>query len=134
MKQQCENALTIARWLERHPRIANVNYPGLRDLGAAEAQFTNQGRGGMLSFDIRDAGRDEVFAFLKGIKLVRSAVTLGDVYTLALYPAMSSHRALTPEQRSAGGIGDGLVRLSVGIEDVDDLIHDLDQALCSVPR
>jgi cystathionine gamma-synthase/methionine-gamma-lyase len=134
MKRQSENAATIARWLERHPRIAHVNYPGLRGLGAAETQFNNSGRGGMLSFDIRDAGRDEVFAFLKAIRLVQSAITLGDVYTLALYPAMSSHRALTPEQRAAAGIGEGLVRLSVGIEDVDDLIGDLDRALCSIPK
>lgn len=133
MKQQCENALAIARWLERHPRVAKVNYPGLRDLGPAEGQFNNPGRGGMLSFDIRDAGRDEVFAFLKALRLVQSAITLGDVYTLALYPAMSSHRALTPEQRAAAGIGDGLVRLSAGIEDVEDVIEDLERALCSVP-
>jgi len=132
MKQQSANAQAIAEWLQRHPRVSNVNYPGLCTPGPLEKQFNNVARGGMVSFDIRDAGRREVFVFLEAVKLVRSAITLGDVYTLALYPAMSSHRALTPEQRAGAGIGDGLVRLSVGIEDVEDLIGDLEQALHAI--
>jgi cystathionine gamma-synthase/methionine-gamma-lyase len=128
MRQQCENAAAIAGWLESHSRISRVHYPGAGSAIAAR-QFNSCHRGAIVSFEIRDAGRADVFSFLQALTLVRSAVTLGDVYTLALYPAMSSHRALTPEQRAAIGIGDGLVRLSVGIEDVEDLIEDLDRAL-----
>jgi cystathionine gamma-synthase/methionine-gamma-lyase len=133
MREQSRNACEIARWLANHPRVERVHYPGFADLGPAERQFNHDGRGGMVSFDIRDAGRAEVFAFLESLRLVRSAATLGDVYTLALYPAISSHRSLTPEQRAAAGIGDGLIRLSVGIENVEDVIADLDQALAVIP-
>lgn len=134
MREQCRNAGTVANWLAGHLRVAQVHYPGLCNPETAASQFRNDGRGAMVSFDIREAGRDEVFAFLKSLKLVRSAVTLGDVYTLALYPAMSSHRALTAEQRTAVGIGDGLIRLSVGVEDVEDVIADLDQGFDSIAR
>jgi cystathionine beta-lyase/cystathionine gamma-synthase len=83
----------------------------------------------MVSFEIAGAGRAEVFRFMEALKLILPATTLGDVYSLALYPAHSSHRALSPQERAAIGIGDGLVRLSVGIEDVEDIIADLKQAL-----
>jgi len=83
----------------------------------------------MISFDLAGAGRAEVFRFMEALDLVQPATTLGDVYTLTLYPAMSSHRALDPETRRRIGIGDGLVRLSVGIEDPGDIILDLEQAL-----
>ena len=83
----------------------------------------------MLSIDIRDAGREQAFAFLEALKMVVPATSLGDVYSLSLYPAMSSHRALTPEEREAIGIGEGLLRISIGIEDPEDILADLDQAL-----
>ncbi len=127
--RQSMNAAEIAAWLIDHPAIAHVNYPGLEDLGGAEAVFNDDRRGGMISFDIAGADRDAVFRFLESLKLIMPATTLGDVYSLTLYPAISSHRALTPEQRAEIGIGDGLVRLSVGIEDVEDIMADLDQAL-----
>ena len=79
--------------------------------------FAGRGFGGMLSFDLRDAGQADVFRFMEALELVLPATTLGDVYSLTLYPAHSSHRQVTPEVRAAIGIGDGLVRLSVGIED-----------------
>ena len=85
----------------------------------------------MISFDIAGAGRDEAFRFLESLKLIMPATTLGDVYSLTLYPAISSHRALSPEQRAEIGIGDGLIRLSVGIENVEDIMADLDQALAA---
>jgi cystathionine gamma-synthase/methionine-gamma-lyase len=83
----------------------------------------------MMSFDLRDAGQEEVFRLLEALELVLPATTLGDVYSLTLYPAHSSHRQVTPEVRASLGIGDGLVRLSVGIEDPEDIIADLAQAL-----
>ncbi len=77
-------------------------------------------------------GRDEALRFLAALRMVRPATTLGDVYSLVLYPAMSTHRDLSPQERAAAGIGNGLLRLSVGIEDVADILVDLDQALDAV--
>jgi cystathionine beta-lyase/cystathionine gamma-synthase len=127
--KQSENAATIAVWLVDHPRVSKVHYPGLMDLGRANAQFNSAHRGGMISFEIADATKAEVFRFMEALQLCVPATTLGDVYSLVLSPASSSHRALTPEQRAEIGISDGLVRLSVGIEDVEDIVNDLDQAL-----
>lgn len=129
MRQHSDNAATVARWLEDDPRVSRVNYPGLTDLGGAESMFNRPERGGMISFEIANAGRDDVFRYLEGLRLVVPATTLGDVYSLVLYPAISSHRAVPPEERARIGISDGLVRLSVGIEEVDDIIADLDRAL-----
>jgi len=132
MAQQCENAARIAAWLDAHPKIAGVRYPGLPSHpqhALARQLFPTGLFGAMISFDIRGAARREVFRFMESLRLILPATSLGDVYTLALYPAHSSHRALSPEQRAAIGIGDGLVRLSVGIEDAEDIIADLAQAL-----
>ncbi len=133
-RQQCASAATIANWLSTHPAVERVYFPGLADLGPATAQFNGPERGAMLSFDIKDGGRDEVFRFMEAVTLCLPATTLGDVYSLVLYPPISSHRALTPEQRAEIGIRDSLVRLSVGIEDVEDIIADLDQALAAATR
>jgi len=132
MRQHSANAQTVAEWLVRHPAIAHVNYPGLpehpqHDLAAR--LFGGRGFGGMVSFDLRGADQAQVFAFMEALELVLPATTLGDVYSLTLYPTHSSHRYVTPEIRAALGIGDGLVRLSVGIEDAADIIADLAQAL-----
>jgi cystathionine gamma-synthase/methionine-gamma-lyase len=131
MERQCANAAVLADWLSQHPRISRVYYPSLAPLGDAECIFNGTPRGGIVSFDIAGAGRDEVFQFLRGLRICLPVTTLGDIYTMALYPAMSTHRTLTPQERENAGIGDGLVRLSAGIEDVADLIEDLDRALGS---
>jgi cystathionine beta-lyase/cystathionine gamma-synthase len=132
MRQHCENALTIARWLENFPLIKTVNYPGLASHpqhAVTRKLHSEQGFGGMLSFEISGGDQKIVFKFMQALKLIQPATTLGDVYSLALYPAMSSHRAMTLEQRQEVGISDSLVRLSVGIEDANDIIADLEQAL-----
>jgi len=85
-----------------------------------------------LSFELWDAGQAEVFRFMEALELVLPATTLGDVYSLTLYPAHSSHRQLSPGVRAALGIGEGLVRLSVGIEQAEDIIADLAQALAKM--
>jgi cystathionine gamma-synthase/methionine-gamma-lyase len=131
MKQQSDNAQIVADWLVADARVARVHYPGLTDLGGAEVMFNRPERGGMISFEIANAGKDDVFWFLEALRLVVPATTLGDVYSLVLYPAISSHRAVPAEERARIGISDGLVRLSVGIEDVDDIIADLDRALAA---
>ncbi len=135
MAQHCRNAMEVARWLVGHPRILRVNYPGLDSHpqhGLAAELFREGGFGGMISFEIADADRGTVFCFMEALELVLPATTLGDVYSLTLHPASSSHRALTPEQRAQVGIGEGLVRLSVGIEAASDIIADLEQALAQV--
>jgi len=136
MAQHCRNAAAVAAWLAKHPRsqdtIARVNYPGLPDHpqhDVATRLFRDGCYGGMVSFEIAGADQAQVFRFMEALQLVLPATTLGDVYSLTLYPAHSSHRALSPEERTAIGIGEGLVRLSVGIEDVEDIIADLGQAL-----
>jgi cystathionine gamma-synthase/methionine-gamma-lyase len=131
MKQHCQNAQQVAEWLAQHPRVAKVNYPGL----AAHPQHALADKllggryGGMLSFEIKDAGKAEVYRFMEALDICLPATTLGDVYSLVLHPATSSHRSLTPEQRAQVGISDGLVRLSAGIEAVEDILSDLEGAL-----
>jgi cystathionine gamma-synthase/methionine-gamma-lyase len=137
MNQHCANARIVAEWLLDQPGVAQVNYPGLADHpqhGLAARLFGGYGFGGMLSFDLAQAGQAEVFRFMEALKLVLPATTLGDVYSLTLYPAHSSHRQVGPQVRAGLGIGDGLVRLSVGIEDAGDIIADLDQALETLGR
>jgi cystathionine gamma-synthase/methionine-gamma-lyase len=133
--KQFENASRLAEWLVDQPRVARVNYPGLPDHPQhtlARRLFEEKGYGGMLSFEIAGAGRAEIFRFMESLRLCLPATTLGDVYSLVLYPAMSSHRSLSEAERREVGIGDGLVRLSAGIEDVQDLIADLEQALAKI--
>ena len=134
-RQQCRNAEQLAAWLQEHPRIARVVYPGLPDHPEHErAREQFDGRfGAMLAFEIEGADQTAVFRFMEHLRLVQPGTSLGDCYTLVLYPAHASHRALTPAQRRAVGISDGLVRLSAGTEDVEDLIEDLSQALAEQP-
>jgi cystathionine gamma-synthase len=132
MERQCRNAAEVAAWLASHPAVAKVNYPGDAnhpDAATIGRLFPDGLRGAMVSFDLKDAGREQVFAFMNRLKLVVKATSLGDVHTMVLYPAIASHRDLAPKQRLRVGIGDGLVRLSVGIEAMEDVIADLDQAL-----
>jgi cystathionine beta-lyase/cystathionine gamma-synthase len=132
MVQHCHNAAQVAAWLQGHPRISRVNYPGLTDHPQHEVAtrlFRPGCYGGMISFEIADANQATVFAFMEALQLCLPATSLGDVYSLVMYPAHSSHRALTPEERAQIGIGEGLVRFSVGIEDGEDIIADLEQAL-----
>ena len=132
MVQHCRNAAQVAAWLQGHPRISRVNYPGLTDHPQHELAtrlFRPGCYGGMISFEIADADQARVFAFMEALQLCLPATSLGDVYSLVMYPAHSSHRALTPEERAQIGIGQGLVRFSVGIEDIGDIIADLGQAL-----
>ena len=132
MRQHCENAMAVARWLEEHPAVGRVNYPGLPSHPQhplAKELFEERGYGGMLSFELEGADQSAVFRFFERLRLCMPVTTLGDVYTLVMYPAHSSHRAIDPEERARIGIGDGLVRVSVGIEAVEDVLADLDQAL-----
>jgi cystathionine gamma-synthase/methionine-gamma-lyase len=131
-RQQFDNAQHVAEWLRSHPRVAKVNYPGLaghpqRDLAAR--LFEGRGNGGVLSFEIKEADKAAVYRFMEALNVCLPATTLGDIYSLVLHPATSSHRSLTAEERLRIGIPDGLVRLSTGIESADDILADLETAL-----
>jgi cystathionine gamma-synthase/methionine-gamma-lyase len=137
MREHCANAQAVAAWLVGRQDVDGVHYPGLShhpQHALAQQLFDGRGFGGMLSFELRGAGQPEVFRFMEALELVQPATTLGDVYSLTLYPAHSSHRQVGPEVRASLGIKDSLVRLSVGIEDPDDIIADLAQALDQVKR
>ncbi|HQY30530.1 MAG TPA: PLP-dependent aspartate aminotransferase family protein [Thermomicrobiales bacterium] len=131
VRQQSENAAAVATALVAHPSIAAVYYPGLNGAAVPDI-FCNQHRGGMISFEIAGASRDDVFKFMEALRLIRPTTSLGDVYSLVLYPAMATHRDLDPEQCAAVGVAEGLVRMSCGIEDAADLIGDLEQALANI--
>lgn len=129
VRAQSDGAAALVAWLRAHPLVETVYYPEDAAIGAAAAIFNDHRRGGMIAFEIRDADRSAAFRFMEALKLIIPATTLGDVYTLVLHPVMSSHRALSTEQREEVGIRESLIRLSVGIEDFDDITADIDQAL-----
>ena len=129
IERQNASAMTIARWLERHPRVSQVNYPGLESHPQhAIAAGQMRGFGGMLSFAL-SGGFDEVTRVLPKLKRMHRAANLGAVETVGGPPATTSHVECSREERAAMGIPEGLIRYSVGIEAVDDLIADLSQAL-----
>jgi cystathionine beta-lyase/cystathionine gamma-synthase len=125
-----ENAAALAAFFADRAELQAVHYPGtrgVRDSALAE-QLLPRGRGPMLSIDLRGGGT-AADAFIRGLDGIRLAPSLGDVATTVSYPASTSHRAMSPQQRTALGIGDGLVRISVGIEHIDDLKAEFDAAL-----
>jgi cystathionine gamma-synthase len=129
VREQNRNAMAIATFLEDHPQTAGVFYPGLKsNPGHAIADRQMDGFGGVLSFQVK-GGMERVKKLLPLLKYAHCAANLGSVETIAGPPAMTSHVECTAEERAAMGIPESLIRYSVGVEDVDDLIQDLDQAL-----
>ncbi len=125
------NALAVARWLEEHPAVGQVIYPGLESHPQhALARHQMRGFGGVVSFDIGSEARAE--QCIDALRLCTIAASLGDVKTLVLQPARMSHRFMPPDARATAGITPGLIRLSVGLEDAEDIIADLEQALARV--
>lgn len=136
MERQCANACRLAAWLKEHPAVERVHYcgdPSHPDARAIRRLLPANLNGALVSFEIRDAGQQEIFQFMDRLKLVVTGTSLGDVHSLLLYPAMASHRDIAPKQRARLGICENLVRLSAGIEAVEDIIEDLDQALAPAP-
>jgi len=130
MQRHCENALAVAQWLERHPRVERVLYPGLPSHPQhALAKRQMRGLGGGMVTMLLEGGVDDARRFLERCALFTLAESLGGVESLIEHPAIMTHASVPADVRAQLGIGDTLVRLSVGIEDVDDLIADLDQAL-----
>ena len=128
LKKQCENALQIAQFLESHPKVKKVNYAGLTS--NPQYKFNRncfQGFSGMLSFEIK-GGFEAAKKFMSKLRLIKFTVSLGDVASLVSHPASTSHIYLEPHEREKIGVTDGLIRLSIGIESLDDLIEDLKTA------
>lgn len=129
MARHNQNALAVAKFLESHPSVQRVFYPGLPSHPQHElAKRQMRGFGGMVSFEVK-GGRKEAENLLRQVKVIKRATSLGGVDSLVSMPLNSSHSALSPQERERLGIRDSLVRLSVGIEDAEDLFDDLDAAL-----
>jgi len=127
-----QNADVIARWLEAHPKVASVRYIGLPSHPQHElARRQMRGFGSMIAFELQ-GGYEAGKTLMNHVRLATLAVSLGGVETLIEHPASMTHASMSKESREAAGFTDGLVRYSVGIEDVDDLIADLEQALAKV--
>ena len=133
MGRHCANAQQVAAFLEQHDQIAWVNYPGLPGNRYYERarKYMPNGTCGVISFGVK-GGRKTAEAFMKHLKIAMIATHVADARTCVLHPASSTHRQMTDEELIAGGVAPDLVRLSVGIEAVDDIIVDLDQALRAV--
>jgi cystathionine beta-lyase/cystathionine gamma-synthase len=128
--RQCENARLISSRLASHPKISKVHHPALTghpDTKVAHRLLSDTG--GLVSFELATDGREAAFRFLNSLKLCVRAPSLGDIYTLAIHPATTSHRELSPSRRERLGVRENLIRLSCGIEHPDDVISDLEQAL-----
>jgi len=135
MRQQCQNAEQVAAWLQTHPGVEEVHFPGLPghpQHTLAKQLFEGRGYGGVLSFAIKEADKSLVYRFMESLTVCLPATTLGDIYSLILHPATSSHRGLTAEERLRIGIPDGLVRLSTGIESSEDILADLESAFAKL--
>jgi cystathionine beta-lyase/cystathionine gamma-synthase len=132
MERQCGNACRVASWLAGHPGVERVYFPADAahpDAATIRQQFPPGLYGAIVSFELKGAAQADVFRFMDALKMVVRATSLGDVHTMMLYPVMSSHREISPKHRERMGIRENLVRLSVGIEALEDIIGDLEQAL-----
>ncbi|HSD92033.1 MAG TPA: O-acetylhomoserine aminocarboxypropyltransferase [Methyloceanibacter sp.] len=132
MQRHCDNALKVATWLSNHEKIAWVNYAGLpgNEFHALAERYAPKGAGAVFTFGLK-GGYDAGIALVSNVKLFSHLANIGDTRSLIIHPASTTHRQLTDEQRQSAGAGAEVVRLSVGLEDADDLIADLDQALAA---
>lgn len=130
MQRHCENGATIAHWLRKHPKVAKVYWPGFEDHpGHVVAKKQMSDFGGMLSFELKNNSVEEAMRVLSSTKLFSLAESLGGVESLINHPASMTHASIPREERIKNGLSDSLIRLSVGIEDADDLVEDLKQAI-----
>lgn len=128
MEKHCQNAMKVAEFLEKHPKVKNIEYPGLKSFKYYEiAKKQMNLPGAMIAFEI-EGGKEAGVKLMNSVKLCTLAVSLGDAETLIQHPASMTHSPYTPEERTAAGISEGLIRLSVGLENADDIIEDLKNA------
>ncbi|MGV3559658.1 cystathionine gamma-synthase [Larkinella arboricola] len=130
MQRHCENALKIAHYLSQHPKVGKVNYPGLENHPQHElAKRQMRGFGGMVSFELQGDSLPEAVRVMESFKVFSLGESLGGVESLCTHPASMTHASIPKEEREKNGLKDTLIRLSVGVEDVEDLIADLEQAI-----
>lgn len=130
LQRQLDNALELAKWLQRHPRVQQVNYPGLPDDPNHELanKYLSHGYGGVLSFEI-DGTKEQTKKVVNNMKLVSHVANIGDAKTLIIQPSVSTHQQLSEEEQKAAGVLPTSLRVSVGIEDIQDIIADFDQSI-----
>jgi O-acetylhomoserine (thiol)-lyase len=130
MRAHCANAAAVADALSKHPKVTKVIFPGLQEgeMRRRADAYLKGGHGALLGFEL-SGGREAGRRFIDALKLVYHVANIGDARTLAIHPATTTHSQLSPEDRMATGVSDGYVRLSIGIEHVDDILADLMQAL-----
>ncbi|MFL0077519.1 cystathionine gamma-synthase [Tenacibaculum maritimum] len=132
MQRHCENGKAVADFLIQHPKVSKVYYPGLKEHPSFEiAKKQMNGYGGMVSFELKDNSKEATFTFLKNTKIFTLAESLGGVESLVNHPATMAHASIPKSERLKIGITNSLIRLSVGIEDIEDLLSDLNQALAN---
>ena len=130
MPRHSENALAAAKYLERHPKVAWVNYPGLDSSPEKEKtkKYLPKGAGAMLGFGIK-GGLEAGKKFIDSLQLISHLANVGDAKSLAIHPASTTHQQLSPEEQLSTGVTPDFVRLSIGIENINDIISDIEQAL-----
>ena len=134
MERYHQNALQVAKFLQAHPQVESVNYPNLDGSPSYELapKYLRDGKSsGVLSFVLK-GGFNAGAKFIDALKLVRLEVHVADIRSCVLHPASTSHRQLTPEQLKNAGVDEGLVRISVGLENIEDILTDLEQALAQL--
>jgi len=130
MERHCENTLKLAQWLSKNPAVEKVNYPGLpNDPNHANAlKYLKNGFGGVLSFILK-GGKEKAERLVDSLKLASHLANVGDVKTLIIQPSATTHQQLSADEQKKAGVSPGLLRVSVGIEHIDDIIADFEQAI-----
>jgi O-acetylhomoserine (thiol)-lyase len=125
-----ENAAKVAEWLSKRPEVRSVNHPSLQTgiAGERATKYLKRGKGALIGFEL-DGGREAGSRFIDSLKLFYHAANIGDARSLAIHPATTTHSQLSPEEQLRAGVTEGYVRLAIGIEHIDDILADLDQAL-----
>ncbi len=134
IERHCSNALSLAKWLVDHSKVENVSYPGLTSdeyHSRASSYMTNRGKGSMLMFTLK-GGFDDAVTFINSLKLSSHLANVGDAKTLVIHPASTTHQQLSQDEQLSAGVTPTMVRVSVGIEHIDDILEDFDQALNSI--
>jgi O-acetylhomoserine (thiol)-lyase len=130
MPRHCENALAVAQYLEKHPKVSWVNYPGLKSSpeNNRAVKYLPKGAGAIMGFGVK-GGIEAGKKFINSLQLISHLANIGDAKTLAIHPASTTHQQLSPEEQLATGVTPDFIRLSIGIEHIDDILADIEQAL-----